>query len=141
MIPRIVIDTNILVAALRSRTGASFKLLSLIDRGKFVLCISVPMVLEYEAASKKHAKTLGLAYSDIDDIIDYICLVAEHHKVYYLWRPMLKDPNDDMVLELAVSGKAESIITYNKGDFKGAERFGIRILSPKDLLKQIGEMP
>jgi putative PIN family toxin of toxin-antitoxin system len=141
MIPRIVLDTNILVSALRSRSGASFRLLSLIDSGKYVPCVSVSLILEYEAATKKQAKTLGLTHSDIDNILDYICLVAEHRKVYYLWRPTLKDPNDDMVLELAVSGKVEAIVTYNRGDFKGAERFGIRIISPRDFLKQIGELP
>jgi putative PIN family toxin of toxin-antitoxin system len=140
MIPRIVLDTNVLVAALRSRSGATFKLLSLIDSGKFISCVSVPLVLEYEAATKKQAKTIGLAHSDLDDIIDYICLVAKHFKVYYLWRPILKDPKDDMVLELAVSCRADSIVTYNRGDFKGAERFGIRIISPRDFLKQIGEL-
>lgn len=133
-------DTNVLVSALRSRLGASFRLLSLIDSGKFSLCVSVPLVLEYEAATKRQAKTIGLTYTDIDNILDYLCLVAKHHRVYYLWRPTLKDPNDDMVLELAVSCKAEAIVTYNRGDFKGAEQFGIRILSPKNFLKQIGEL-
>jgi putative PIN family toxin of toxin-antitoxin system len=140
MLPRIVLDTNVLVSALRSRLGASFRLLSLIDSGKVSLCVSVPLVLEYEAATKRHAKTMGLTYTDIDNILDYLCLAAEHHRVYYLWRPTLKDPNDDMVLELAVSCKAEAIVTYNSGDFKGVEQFGIRILSPKDFLKQIGEL-
>ena len=133
-------DTNVLVSALRSRLGASFSLLSLIDSGKFSICVSVPLVLEYEAATKRHAKTIGLTFADIDNILDYLCLVAEHHRVYYLWRPTLKDPNDDMVLELAASCKAEAIVTYNRGDFKGVEQFGIRILSPKDFLKQIGEL-
>jgi putative PIN family toxin of toxin-antitoxin system len=140
MLPRIVLDTNVLVSALRSRIGASFRLLSLIDSGRFSLCVSVPLVLEYEAATKRHAKTIGLTYTDIDNILDYLCLVAEHHRVYYLWRPTLRDPNDDMVLELAVSCRAEAIVTYNRDDFKGAEQFGIRILSPKDFLNQIGEL-
>ena len=138
MIPRIVLDTNVLVSALRSQLGASFRLLSLIDSGTFVACISVPLVLECEAATKRQGKTLGLSHSDIDAIIDYICQVAEHHKVYYLWRPILKDAKDDMVLELAVGSKADAIVTCNKGDFKGVEGFGVRIMSPKELLKQIG---
>jgi len=141
MMPRIVLDTNVLVSALRSRSGASFRLLSLIDSGKYVPCVSVSLILEYEAAAKKQAKTLGLTHKEIDDILDYICLVAEQRKVYYLWRPTLKDPNDDMVLELAVIGKVDAIVTYNKSDFRGAEGFGIRIITPKDLLIQIGELP
>jgi putative PIN family toxin of toxin-antitoxin system len=141
MTPKVVMDTNVLVTALRSRNGASFRMLSLIDSRKFNLCVSVPIVLEYEAATKKHLKSFGLSVSDLDAIIDYVCQVAEHFKVYYLWRPFLRDPGDDMVLELAVSSGAGSIITYNKADFKGAEQFGIRVLTPKQFLRQIGELP
>ena len=138
MSDRIVLDTNVLVAALRSREGASFRVLSLADSGKFTLCLSVPMVLEYEAASKKQTKATGLAAADVDAIIDYLCLVGEHYKVYYLWRPFLRDTKDDMVLELAVASNAESIVTYNRGDFKGANQFGVKVITPKALLQQIG---
>ena len=134
-------DTNVLVSALRSRTGASFRLLSRIDGGKFSVCISVPLVLEYEAATKRMSKAIGLTYSDIDDVLDYICLVADRYKVYYLWRPLLRDPRDDMVLELAVVAKCSYIITYNRRDFHGAERFGIRVATPKEFLQGIGELP
>ncbi len=96
------------------------------------------MVLEYEAASKRHTKATGPTEADVDAIIDYLCRVGEHHKVYYLWRPFLKDPKDDMVLELAVTSNAESIVTYNRGDFKGANQFGIKVITPKTLLQQIG---
>jgi putative PIN family toxin of toxin-antitoxin system len=140
MAHRIVIDTNVLVSAIRSRTGASFRLLSLVDCGKFSVCVSVPLVLEYEAAAKRISKTIGLASSYIDDILDYICLVADRYKVYYLWRPLLRDARDDMVLELAVASNADAIITYNKADFKGSEQFGVRIASPKEFLQQIGEL-
>jgi len=138
MPPHIVLDTNVLVAALRSREGASFKVLSLVDSGKFTLCLSVPMVLEYEAASKKHSKAAGLSAADVDAIIDYLCLVGKHYKVYYLWRPFLRDPKDDMVLELAVTANAESIVTYNRVDFKGANQLGVKVITPKALLQQIG---
>ncbi len=140
MAPKIVMDTNVLVSALRSRKGASFKLLSLIDSGKFSLCVSVPLVLEYEAAAKKELRATGLNSSDIDGIIDYICRVSNHFKVYYLWRPFLRDPKDDMVLELAVSSSADFIVTYNKADFKGTGQFGIKVISPKELLREIGEL-
>jgi len=138
MSSRIVLDTNVLVSALRSRDGASFKVLSLVDSGNFTLCLSVPMVLEYEAASKRQTKATGLAAADVDAIIDYLCRVGERHKVYYLWRPFLKDSKDDMVLELAVSSNAESIVTYNRGDFMGANQFGIKVITPKARLQQIG---
>jgi putative PIN family toxin of toxin-antitoxin system len=135
---RVVMDTNVLVAALRSRQGASFKMLSLVDSGNFTICLSVPLVLEYEAASKKHSKATGLTAIDVDAIIDYLCLVGEHYRIYYLWRAFLRDPKDDMVLELAVTSSAEAIVTYNKGDFKGVNQFGVKVFSPKALLQQIG---
>jgi putative PIN family toxin of toxin-antitoxin system len=133
-------DTNVLVSALRSRKGASFRLLSIMDAGKFELAISVPLVLEYEAAAKKHSRATGLSVQDIDVIIDYICGIAKHYKIYYLWRPFLSDPKDDMVLELAVVSNANSIVTYNGADFKGIEKFGLRAVRPVDFLKEIGEL-
>ena len=134
-------DTNVLVTALRSQSGASYRMLSLVDSGKFTLGVSVPLVLEYEAATKRHLKAVGLGISDVDAILDYLCRTAEHYKVYYLWRPFLRDPKDDMVLELAVSSNADYIVTYNGADFKGSDQFGIKVVTPKQLLQQIGELP
>jgi putative PIN family toxin of toxin-antitoxin system len=138
--PQIVVDTNVFVAALRSSRGASHRLLRLIDRGKFEINISVPLVLEYEDAGKRVAEEVGLGDEDIEDIVDYICKVANHHKVYYLWRPFLRDPKDDMVLELAVSGGCEVIVTYNVKDFEGVEAFGLKVMTAKEFLEQIGEL-
>ncbi len=140
MPPRIVMDTNVLVSALRSDGGASFRLLSLIDSKLFTLAVSVPLVLEYEAAAKADRKANGLSGADIDDLIDYICRRAEHYKVYYLWRPFLRDPKDDMVLELAVTSNAARIVTYNRRDFRGTDQFGITADTPREFLHQIGEL-
>ena len=139
--PQIVIDTSVLVAALRSRRGASYRLLTLIDSGTFVANVSVPLVLEYEEAAKRLMGQIALTARDIDHILDYICVVASHHAVFYLWRPFLKDPKDDMVLELAVSAGCDFIVTYNQRDFEGAEQFGIGIITPKEFLQKIGELP
>jgi len=140
MVPRIVLDTNVLVSALRSRKGASFKVVSLIGKGLFQLSISVPLVLEYESAAKRISKLVGLKYSDIDDIVDYICKVAEHRDIYYLWRPFLKDPKDDIILEVAVESETEFIVTYNVRDFSRIEQFGLVAITPKQLLEKIGEL-
>jgi putative PIN family toxin of toxin-antitoxin system len=140
MVPRVVLDTNVLVSALRSRKGASFKVVSLIDKGLFQLSISVPLVLEYESAVKRISKLVGLKYSDIDDIVDYICQVAEHRDIYYLWRPFLKDPKDDMVLEVAVESESDYIVTHNVRDFAGIEQFGLETITPRQLLERIGEI-
>lgn len=140
MIPRIALDTNVFIAALRSTRGTSFKLLSLVGTGKFDLIISVPLIFEYEDVAKRQSRSLGLAYKDIDDILDYLCRVGEQRSIFFLWRPLLRDPKDDFVLELAVESGCEYIVTFNTKDFVGAERFGLKIIQPKDLLKIIGEL-
>jgi len=137
---QIVIDTNVFVTALRSQYGASHKLISLIKSGKFQVNLSVPLVIEYEASAKKMIGEITLNEDEIDDILDFVISKANHWKIYYLWRPQLKDPNDDMVLELAVTANCEYIITYNLDDFKGAEKFGVMPITPKEFLQMIGEL-
>jgi putative PIN family toxin of toxin-antitoxin system len=133
----VVLDTNVLIAGLRSRRGASFRILSLIGTGQFDLNVSVPLIFEYEDVAKRQASELGLTASDIDDLLDYICGVAEHRQIYFLWRPFLRDPKDDMVLELAVEAACDCIVTHNLSDFTGVEQFGIRVLTPAQFLKRI----
>jgi putative PIN family toxin of toxin-antitoxin system len=140
MMLRVVLDTNVLISALRSQKGASFKVVNLIGKRLFQLIVSVPLVLEYESAAKRINKLLGLRYSDIDDILDYICKVAEHRDIYYLWRPFLKDPKDDMVLEVAVESESEFIVTHNIRGFAEVEQFGLEAITPRQLLKKIGEL-
>lgn len=133
-------DTNVLFAALRSKKGASYKLLSLIDSGKFKHNISVPLLFEYEDVAKRDLNASYLSEAEIDDILDYICAVSSKHEIFFLWRPYLKDPKDDFILELAVEAQCDYIITYNKKDFKGIESFGIKTLTPKEFLQLIGEI-
>lgn len=137
----VVIDTNVLVSALKSKRGASFKLLTLIGQNKFDINLSVPLILEYEDVAKRLIGGTALNEEDTNDILDYICSVSNRREIFYLWRPFLKDPKDDMVLELAVTSNCDMIVTYNKKDFKGVEEyFGIRLLTPKELLLEIGEI-
>jgi putative PIN family toxin of toxin-antitoxin system len=138
---QIVIDTNVLVAALRSRRGASYRLLLLLGSDKFVVNISVPLVLEYESVVSRLTGALSLTRQDIDDILDYICFIAHRQQVFYLWRPFLKDPKDDMVLELAVAANCDFIITYNKTDFANIEHFGVSAVTPQEFLQKLGELP
>lgn len=137
---QVVLDTNILVAALRSRNGGSFKLLSLVGLGKFEINVSVPLVLEYEEVLTRLCADVKLAKQDIADLLDYLCHVAKRREVYFLWRPSLKDPQDEMILELAVTAGCRHIITHNKRDFAGAERYGIEVLDAKEFLQRIGEV-
>jgi putative PIN family toxin of toxin-antitoxin system len=134
---RVVIDTNVLVSALRSRRGASFRLLSLIDSGKFITNISVPLVYEYEQVLKRMSWPGKPANQYISEILDYICTVGEKWKIHYLWRPKLSDPNDEMILELAVTSQSKFIITYNKSDFREAREFGISVLNPVEFLNKL----
>jgi len=85
------------------------------------------------------AREVGLAHADIDDILDYICAVAHRRRIHFLWRPFLKDPQDDHVLELAVESESDCIVTHNVRDFVGVEQFGVRVVTPQEFLRQIGE--
>lgn len=136
----IVIDTCVFISALRSRNGASYILLALIDDPGFEFYLSVPLVLEYEAVAKRMSRSIGLTHQDIDDVIDYMCTIGKHRKVHFLWRPNLKDPGDDFVLELAVESGCEYIVTHNIRDFSGSEKFGVKVITPQELLRAMGEI-
>ena len=139
--PQVVIDTNVLIAAQRSKRGASSKLMSLIGTNRFDIHVSVPLVFEYEATLLQHSEQLGLTPEDVADVVDALCALAIPHKIYFLWRPYLRDRKDELVLELAVTARCNYIITYNQRDFRGADLFGIRIRDPRAFLETIGELP
>ena len=141
-VAQIVIDTNVFYSALRSQLGASHLLLREVGRNDaFQIHLSVPLVLEYEEIAKRHSRRLGLTYQDVDDVLDYLCSQARLHNVHYLWRPYLPDREDDMLLELAVEADCQWIVTYNLRDFDGIERFGIRAITPAQLLTTMGVIP
>jgi putative PIN family toxin of toxin-antitoxin system len=135
---QIVIDTNVIISALRSSQGEAYQLVNQIDMGLFEINLSVPLLLEYEDVTKRLLDDLSLSNQEIDDILDYLCAIAHHHQVYYLWRPFLSDPQDDMVLELAVKARCEFIVTYNQKDFKGVEQFGIQVVTPFEFRQKLG---
>lgn len=137
--PRIVLDTNVLVSAMLSRRGASYALLNLIESAAFAVCVSVPLVLEYEDALRRDAIKGRVTSSSVDDVLDYMCDVAEKHQVHYLWRPHLKDPKDDMVLELALAADCKYIVTYNLRDFRIQTRGALRVLTPGEFLNLLKE--
>ena len=137
---QIVFDTNILVAALRSKRGASFRLISLIGTGPFEINLSVPLLFQYEEVLRRQRRHLHLTQTALAGFLDYLCSVANLHEIYFLWRPYLLDPQDDMVLELAAKGGCEYIVTYNKRDFHGVEAFGIEVATAKEYLEKIGAL-
>jgi len=134
---RVVIDTNVFVSAIRSRRGASFRLLSLVDSGDFEISLSVPLVLEYEYAMVRAGQAVRVGKRSVEDIVDYLCNVGRHVEVYYLWRPFLRDPSDDMILEVAVADSCDGIVTYNVRDFVGVEQFGLQLWTPRSFLEEV----
>jgi putative PIN family toxin of toxin-antitoxin system len=135
----VVLDTSVLVSAIRSRRGASFELVSLVGTEAFDVAVSVPLVLEYEDALLRHIAASTLTKEDVRSLIDYVCNVAVKQEVFFLWRPFLRDPGDDLVLELAIAARCEAIVTHNLRDFRGAEKFGVNILTPGQFLRKLGE--
>ena len=135
---RIVIDTNVLVSGLRSTAGASYLLLSLLEESAWIVCVSATMIFEYEEQLRKDQAESLLDDAAIDDFLDIFCAEAEHIRLFYRWRPILTDPDDDILLETAVNGECGVIITYNVRDFRGSERFGIRVITPKEFLTEQG---
>lgn len=127
-VPQIVIDTNVIVAGLCSRNGSAFRLLTLVGSEQFSIHLSVPLVLEYEEVLLRELPNLSVGAADVQILIDFHCSVATHHQIFFLWRPYLPDPKDDMVLELAVTAGCDSVVTYNIRDFVGIERFGVRAI-------------
>jgi putative PIN family toxin of toxin-antitoxin system len=132
----IVIDTNVLLSAMYSNKGASYKLLSIIDSDKFTVNISTTLIYEYEEILKLKS---GLEIKYIDSILNYICAIAKKNKIFYLWRPKLKDSDDDFLLELAVKSNS-IIVTLNGKDFKPASEFNLKVMTPKEFLQYIGEI-
>jgi len=135
--PLVVLDTNVVVSALRSRRGCVFQAVEATGGGWFDIAISVPVVLEYEAALMER-RIAPTTESDVQTVLDYLCSAGHQQQVFFLWRPLLPDPKDDMVLELAVAAQCDAVVTYNVRDFHGAERLGIGVWTPADLLKGVG---
>lgn len=138
---QIVLDTNVIVAALRSRRGASFRIVRLIGITElFQINVSVPLVLEYEEVAKRQSEASGLSEQDIEEFVDYLCAAGNRRRIHYLWRPILRDADDDMILELAVAAGCDCIVTFNRRHIGITEKlFGIRVLSPREFLREIDQ--
>ncbi len=129
-----------MVAAIRSDAGASRRLLVAALERRFVLLASVPLMIEYESVMTRpeHLSTSGLVSRDVGRLLDAVVFVAEPVRLAFLWRPMSRDPNDDMVLETAVNGRADVLATFNTRDFAdAAERFGVTVLRPGDVVMEL----
>ena len=137
---RLVLDTDALVAAIRSDRGASRQLLLSALDGKIGALVSVPLMVEYEAVLTRpeHLLASGLSAKEVNEILDALAKVSIPVHLRFLWRPRLKDPADEMVLETAVNGAADRLVTFNERHLGVAAReFGIRVLPPRDVWKEI----
>jgi putative PIN family toxin of toxin-antitoxin system len=137
---RVVLDTNVLVAGLMSRRGASHQILRGIAFDLVDLVISVPLFLEYEAVLKRPSvlRQTGLGVKDMDAVLDLIAGRARQAPLYFTWRPQLRDADDEMVLEAATNGGAGAIVTFNQRDFlPQATTFSVRVVAPGDYLDTI----
>jgi predicted nucleic acid-binding protein len=135
---RVILDTNVVVAGLRSNRGASFPLLTELGHGTFEIALSVPLVLEYQEVLGRHMGGAALTGRDVEVVLDFFCSVAHLQRIFYLWRPLLPNPSDDMVLEVAVAAQCSAVVTHNTRDFVGAGRLGVKVLTPAEFLSQIG---
>jgi putative PIN family toxin of toxin-antitoxin system len=139
---RIVLDTNVLVAATRSRQGASFALVSSIPSPGFQICLSTALYAEWQdALTRPENLPQGRTAEDALRFIRYLASQAHLQEIHYLWRPFLSDADDDMVLELAFAAGCQHIITFNAADFRGSEQLGIKVLSPREFLNLIQHRP
>jgi putative PIN family toxin of toxin-antitoxin system len=135
-IPEIVLDTNVLVSALRSRRGASWRILSLIGTGAFRSHVSVALALEYEEVLKRANMTSALTEDDVDKFLDYIFRSSNLVPSVFPRRPSLSDPDDELVLDLALQCGG-IIVTYNKRDFAGAEKRRVLVWTPAEFLESM----
>jgi len=130
-----VIDTNVLIAAMRSRLGASHAILLAIHDRRVTPVLSVPLLMEYEEVARRPDVLPHLRPEQIDAILNQVCDRALEQKIHFNWRPRLPDPDDDMLLELAVASRADYIVTNNVRDLAPATDYGIQVLEPRDFAR------
>jgi predicted nucleic acid-binding protein len=135
---RVVFDTSVLVAAARSRRGASFALVSAIPSPNFQICLSIGLYAEWQdALTRPEHLPPGQTADNALGFLRYLCGNAWLQDIFFLWRPFLPDPDDDMIMELAFAANCPYIVTHNVGDFRGCEKFGIEAITPGDFLKMM----
>lgn len=140
MVYRVVLDTSVIVAGLRTRLGAGNAVLQLVAEGRVLALATPPLFLEYEDVLKRPEQQLahGLVPDSVDEFLAELAALIEPVEVHFLWRPQGRDPNDEMVVEAAINGRSDALVTYNIGDFETIEqRFKIRVMQPAELLRKV----
>jgi putative PIN family toxin of toxin-antitoxin system len=137
---KLILDTDVVIAGLRSPSGASAELMRLVRHGRITMAVTVPLILEYEAVATRaeHLVESGLSKSEAQNVIDVLVSVAEWTRIDYRWRPQTRDPADEMVLEAAINASADAIVTFNRRDFAaGPAKFGIGCWLPGEALEKL----
>ena len=137
---RVVLDSSIIVAALRTRHGAANAVLRLVAKRRLVALATPPLFLEYEDVLKRPEQQLahGLTIEEVDRFLGELAALLEPVEIHFQWRPQSRDPSDEMVLEAAINGSADALVTYNVAGFRSSgERFGIPIVLPADVLRKV----
>ena len=139
---RVVLDTSVLVAAARSRNGASYQLVSMLPTPRVEIALTIALYTEWQAVLTRPEHLPPGATADAAlAYLRYLASIAHLQDVYFLWRPFLHDPDDDMVLECAVSSGSEIIVTHNVNDFRRTESLNVRAVTPAELLKHLRSRP
>lgn len=137
---RVALDTDVIVAAVRSQRGASNALLRAVRQGRLTAVASVPMVLEYEAVLMRpeHRRVSGFTVMQVQQFMDGLAALVVPVIPYFLWRPTLRDPNDEMIVDAAVNGQADAIVTFNVRHFRpAAQQFQLEVLTPAQTLRRL----
>jgi putative PIN family toxin of toxin-antitoxin system len=134
---KVVLDTSVLVAAVRSQRGASHALLARLPDARFQTVISVALFAEYRAVLLRPENLLRRTAPQAESFLDFLISTSHLQEVFFRWRPALPDPDDDLILELAAAASCRYIVTHNLRDFRGTERWGIKAVTPGDFLKRI----
>lgn len=136
---RLVLDTDVIIAALRSLKGASAQLVASARLGHVELLTSVALTLEYEEVCHRHehVSAAGVNRADVDNFLEVLANIATPVPIRYQWQPQLNDPDDEMVLAAAINGHADAIVTFNIRHYHPAKRFGIEVINPGDILRRL----
>lgn len=137
---QLVVDTNVLVAGLRSRRGAAFRLLGILPDVRWQINLSVALVLEYEEVLKRESDALHLNYEDVDAVINALAGISNRRAIPYSWRPMSHDADDDFLVELALNIRADHIITYDMRHLRILKELGFSVITPREFLELVDEL-
>ena len=137
---RVILDTNVILAAMRSQTGASYRLFLTIGHPRWQSLVTPALMYEYEDVARRPGNVPGLSPQDITNILDLLYRESHRQLVWFSWRPASPDPGDDLVLDAAVAGGCDFVVSFNERHLQAAREFGIGILRPVELLKLIGEI-